>query len=166
MNRHNEIIFRKATDQDSNAILDLIFDIWIKEYHFDVNREDFPDLYEIEKYYNKSDGLFLVAALDNTIVGSIACNKLNPTSYVLKRMFVKKEYRGLGIAQTLVDTLFKIIYSKKEINIKFYLSTKENLALAAKNFYLKNGFQITTRSQMPTNFPFFYKDDLFMFKNK
>lgn len=158
-----KITIREATNKDSNLILDLIFDIWINEYHFGVKRENFPDLHDIEKHYTKSNGLFLVALVNDKIIGTIACNKLSNEHFVLKRMFVNKDYRRLGIAQMLLDQLFKLIaHPRKNESISFFLSTKESDAIAAKKFYLKNGFRIISKSALPENFPFFYKDDLFM----
>lgn len=162
----DNLIIRSAGDKDSTAITKLIFDIWTREYHFDVKKEDYPDLHNIEHYYNKAGRLFLVAEIDGVIVGTIASDKLTANHYVLKRMFVKHEYRGLGIAQTLLDKLFlECVYSRKNLNVSFYLSTKEDEALAAKRFYLKNGFRRIQSCQLPKNFPFFYQDDLFMLKD-
>ncbi len=158
-----ETIIREATNDDSAFILDLIFDIWVNEYHFDVKRENFPDLHDIEKYYSKESGLFLISIVNNKIVGTIACNRLSHENFVLKRMFIDRDYRRLGIAQMLLDKLFEL--SAISNNALFYLSTKESEAGAAKKFYLKNGFRIISQSELPEKFPFFYKDDLFMLKS-
>ncbi len=159
-----EVAIREATNKDSGFIRDLIFEIWINEYHFDVNRQNFPDLNDIEKYYTKESGIFLVSVVNNKIIGTIACNKLSHEQFILKRMFVDKDYRGLGIAQMLLDNLFKLIV-REDSNISFFLSTKESDAVVAKKFYLKNGFRIISKSALPKNFQFFYKDDLFMLKD-
>lgn len=165
-NNNTDIIIRAATDNDANLIQDLIFDIWINEYHFAVKKESFPDLQEIENYYPNAGGLFLLAVLNNNIVGTVACSKLNAHCFVLKRMFVKKMLRGEGVAQKLLDQLFdQIVYSNNTQNAIFFLSTKESEAIAAKKFYLKNGFRIIHKSELPDNFPFFYQDDLFMIRD-
>jgi len=159
----NKLTIREAVNTDSSMIGDLIFDIWVNEYNFDVKKDDFPDLLNIEKYYSQSDGLFLLAIIDDVIVGTIACDKLNDDVYALKRMFVNKSYRKLGIAQALLDVLTsRIVQRNGTQNVSFYLSTKESEAIPAKFFYLKNGFKIIQRSELPINSPFFYKDDLFM----
>lgn len=158
------ITIRDATDKDVVTIKKLIFDIWLYEYQFDVNQNDFPDLQEIENYYTKKGGHFLVAVRDNEMVGTIACDKLTQ-DFVLKRMFVHAHYRRLGVAQLLLDRLFeKVSVTIPESPLSFYLSTKEGDALAAKAFYLKNGFRVISKSELPSNFPFFYQDDLFMVK--
>lgn len=160
---YENIIIREATNRDSGFIINLIFDIWINEYHFEVKKEDFPDLQEIENYYAKENGLFLVAVVNGEIVGTIACNQLPGENFVLKRMFVNKNYRGLGIAQMLLNKLFELTITNN--NIVFFLSTKESEAIAAKKFYLKNGFRIISKTALPKDFPFFYQDDLFMLRD-
>lgn len=158
-----DISVRHATDQDVDAITDLLFDIWTNEYQFDVKREDFPDLKEIEKSYVQAGGLFLVAIHKEQVIGTIACERLDPACFVLKRMFVSKSFRGRGVAQLLLDRLFgEVLPSSIHNDTYFYLSTKENEAIAAKRFYLKNGFEAISRDELPDNFPFFYEDDLFV----
>ena len=157
------VSIRLATDQDSDAITRLLFDIWINEYQFDVKRENFPDLKEIEKSYVRAGCVFLVAIYNDKIIGTIACEKLNESCFVFKRMFVSKVFCGRGVAQLLLDRLLdEVLSSSGHKDACFYLSTKENDAIAAKRFYLKNGFKVIYRDELPNNFPLFYEDDLFM----
>ena len=109
----------------------------------------------------KKKELFFVAICDDTIVGTIAYNILDQQSIVLKRMFVKKEYRRNGVAQKL----FNRLYQQLSFGQTIYLSTKENMALAAKAFYLRNQFTVITKNELPDQFPFFYEDDFFMKKS-
>jgi len=158
-----DISVRLATDQDVDAITNLLFDIWRNEYQFDVKRENFPDLKGIEKSYMGAGGLFLVAIYNAQVIGTIACERLDESCFVLKRMFVGKTFRGRGVAQLLLDRLLnKVLFSNEHKGAYFYLSTKENEAIAAKRFYLKNGFSVVSRHELPDSFPFFYEDDLFM----
>jgi ribosomal protein S18 acetylase RimI-like enzyme len=154
---------REGGDSDSDSISDLIFDIWINEYKFNVNKQEFPDLRYIDKSYRHSGGLFLVAVIDKQVIGTIAYEKLGEGDFVLKRMFVHRNYRKKGVAQQLLDSLISDLKARYgENSISIYLSTKESDALAAKLFYRKNQFHVITKSDLPVNFPFFYKDDLFM----
>ena len=160
MTEQETLNIRVANDTDSEAILELVFYIWVNEYGFRVSKEDFPDLHSIKKSYMDRGGLFLVAFGGEELIGTAACDQLSKGEYVLKRMFVKKSFRGKGIAQNLLEELFKHLPH----SCKVYLSTKEDEALAAKAFYLKNGFSAVTRKELPSNFPFFFEDDLFMMK--
>ncbi len=162
-----KFLIREATNIDAKAISELIFNIWWNEYKFDVKQEDFPDLQNIEKYYFNQGGHFMVAILDNKLVGTIACSKLTEDAFVLKRMFTKKEYRGLDIAKQLLETLWqKVFLSENAEQLSFYLSTKAGEAIAAEKFYIKNGFNVISKADLPDNFPFFHQDDLFMLASK
>ena len=158
---------RQAVNSDSPALKNMIFDIWKNEYQFDVHEKDYPDLTLIEKYYSQHEGLFLVAIDEQSnIIGSIAYQCLSPNDFVLKRMFVKKSHRGKGVAQNLLSKLLNYIQEDESNTGKIilYLSTKEDQAIAAKYFYLKNNFKIISKGMIPNGFPFFYEDDLFMAK--
>lgn len=155
-----DILITKAKNSDSTQITDLIFNIWTNEYFFKVNKEDYPDLANPEIYAEKG-GSFLVARTSDQVVGTIATEKLADQVFILKRMFVRKDLRGQGLAQKLLDKIFALQGSGT-----YYLSTKEDLAIAAKKFYLKNSFERITREELPAGFPFFYEDDLFMKASK
>ena len=130
-----------------------------------LKKKNFPDLQAIEKHYIRTQGAFLVATVEDKIVATVACNKLGARTFVIKRMFVNKQYRGFGVAQSLLNKLFSHIASNEKTNkVSFCLSTKEVDAIAAKALYLKNGFRKVDRSVLPENFPFFEQDDLFMLK--
>ncbi len=156
-----QYIIRKASNQDVSQVSKLIFDIWINEYNFKVVSEDYPDLQNIEQYYHQKRGDFLVLINDdNEIVGTVAYDFLSDNIFILKRMFVKNNFRGRGIAQMLLDKLFQSFTE----GTTFYLSTKEDQAIAAKKFYLRNGFHVISKDELPQKFPFFYEDNLFMKK--
>lgn len=158
-----DIAIIKAKDEHANQIIDFIFNIWHKEYQFDVKKEDFPDLIHIDQYYWQAKGAFFIAICDKEIIGTIAYSQLDGGNLVLKRMFVEAKYRGHGVAQQLLDRLIAELPQDHQ-SISIYLSTKEGDAIAAKKFYLKNGFQIITKDELPVGFPYFYQDDLFMVK--
>lgn len=152
---------REASNRDVSQISELIFDIWINEYNFKVVSEDYPDLQDIEQYYHQKGGSFLVVTRgDNEVIGTAAYDFLSDDIFILKRMFVKNNFRGMGIAQMLLDKLFQVFRK----GATFYLSTKEDQAIAAKKFYLRNRFHVIGRDELPQKFPFFYEDDLFMKK--
>ncbi len=158
-------LIRNATNSDSASILELIFDIWHNEYHFAVNKDDVPDLQNIETHYPKGSSLFLVAFESEMLIGSIACSKLSEDQWALKRMFVKKSHRRKGVAQSLFNTLLTKLPGLTNHNkSSLFLSTKANDAVSAKAFYLKNEFEVILKSSLPANFPYFYEDDLFMMR--
>jgi N-acetylglutamate synthase-like GNAT family acetyltransferase len=155
-----ELQIRAADNQDCPDIFKLIFNIWIHEYGFKVVPEDYPDLQDVQKYYFEKGGTFFVAIEQGKLIGTIACEALGGQNYALKRMFVHQDFRGEGVAQQLFDNLLQQGIFPQGASL--YLSTKEDQAIAAKKFYLKNGFDVIEKENLPSTFPLFYEDDLFM----
>ena len=116
-------------------IRDLISSIYRDEFEIKVGEDEIlnEDLYK----YIKDGGSFLIAVdEDGNLLGTIGGRIVNDETLEVKRMYVKKEYRGCGIAQELLNTLegftedngFKYLvlgtYERMERAIGFY---KKNL---------------------------------------
>jgi N-acetylglutamate synthase-like GNAT family acetyltransferase len=141
-------------------IVDLILPIQTIEFNVPVTLADQPDLLDIESKYHQSGGGFWGAFIDDKLVGSIALISIGHNAGAIRKMFVKKEYRGKehGIAQQLLDIL--INYSNS-INITdLYLGTVD-LLKAAMRFYERNGFCCIERSALPAYFPIMAADNVF-----
>ena len=133
-------LFRKS---DSERALKFITDIIVNEFKFrlEFNCLD-SDLLCIEKHYNKSDGgCFWVAqeTIHKQIIGTTGIRNLKQytSTCELKRMYVLKEYRRLGIGgkmlETAIDFAKSIGYSRIVLDSSKYLE-------GARALYLKNGF--------------------------
>ncbi|MFN7365284.1 MAG: GNAT family N-acetyltransferase [Alphaproteobacteria bacterium] len=156
---------RQAFQEDSLSAQELIFRIWHDEYGFDVSLHDAPDLGNLSLSYPGHNALFLVAFQDNRLVGTAAYSLLTQSTCVLKRFFVQIDVRRTGIGQQLFNELYERLLGQHQGNpFSLYLSTKRDDAKSAKAFYLKNGFRIIKQKDLPSGFPFFYQDDLFMVK--
>jgi putative acetyltransferase len=128
---------------DSERVLKLITDIIVNEFKFKLEFDCLDsDLLCIEKHYNKSDrGCFWVAQepTHKQIVSTIGIRNLKQyrSTCELKRMYVLKEYRRLGIGETMLDTAVdfakSIGYSRIVLDSSKYLE-------GARALYLKNGF--------------------------
>lgn len=143
-----------------NGIIDLILNIQQKEFNVPVTLEDQPDLLDIHNFYFKPGGTFLGAFIDGKLVGTIALLRFNPEAAAIRKMFVKKEFRGkeFGIAQQLLNQLIEL---SKENGIKnLYLGTVTILQ-AALRFYEKNNFVTIEKEALPTDFPLMRPDNVF-----
>lgn len=145
-------------------IIDLILNIQQKEFNVPVTLEDQPDLMEIEDFYYKPGGIFLGAFIDEKLVGTIALVRFNEKAGAIRKMFVKKEFRGkeFGIAQQLLEQL--ITFSKENGIKDLYLGTVSILQ-AALRFYEKNGFETIAKEALPTDFPLMKPDNVFCHLN-
>lgn len=143
-----------------NEIVDLILNIQQKEFNVPVTLEDQPDLLDIENFYFKPGGTFLGAFIDGKLVGTIALVKFNDEAGAIRKMFVKKEYRGkeFQIAQKLLEQL--VAYSKENGIKDLYLGTVSILQ-AALRFYEKNNFITIEKEALPIDFPLMKPDNVF-----
>lgn len=144
-----------------DSIVDLILNIQTKEFGVPVTIKDQPDLLQISSFYIANKGNFWIAVNDdNEVVGTIALIDFGNNQGALRKMFVKKEYRGkeYGAANALLTTLFD--WCKQNTISDVYLGTVEILK-ASHRFYEKNGFQKINISDLPTSFPRMPVDTIF-----
>lgn len=151
----------KAVDNSyTDQITDLILNIQQNEFNISISIEDQPDLLAIEDFYISNGGFFFGAFVDGGLVGTIALVKFDEHSGAIRKMFVKKEFRGkeLNIAQKLLDVLIDYCHKTKIENL--FLGTVSVLK-AAQRFYERNGFEIIEKSQLPDKFPVMSADNVF-----
>ncbi len=141
-------------------IIDIILPIQQIEFNVPVTLEGQPDLLDIETNYHQTGGNFWGAFHNGELVGTIAIIAIGDNAGALRKMFVRKEYRGreLGIAQLLLDTL--IDYCRENQINAIYLGTVDMLK-AAHRFYEKNGFTQLLKTDLPKSFPLMGADNVF-----
>ncbi|TDW51837.1 acetyltransferase (GNAT) family protein [Flavobacterium sp. 270] len=141
-------------------IVDLILNIQQKEFNVPITLEDQPDLLNIKNFYYQSGGCFLGAFIDGKLVGTIALVKFSPEAGAIRKMFVRKEFRGkeFGIAKQLLEQLIAFCNQNGIKNL--YLGTVAILE-AALRFYEKNDFNRIAKEALPENFPLMKPDNVF-----
>ncbi|MFC7345191.1 GNAT family N-acetyltransferase [Chryseobacterium zhengzhouense] len=151
-----------VNDSYSREIVELILNIQQKEFNVPITIEDQPDLMQIENFYFASGGSFWGAFSNGELVGTIALIKFDEKKGAIRKMFVKKEFRGkeYGIAQKLLETL--IAYCRKNGIDEIYLGTVSILK-AALRFYERNHFEIIEKDLLPSKFPLMRADNVFCF---
>ncbi|MNU13215.1 putative N-acetyltransferase YsnE [compost metagenome] len=153
-----------VNDTYSKEIIDLVLNIQQKEFNVPITIEDQPDLMQIEDFYFANGGSFWGAFINDELVGTIALVKFDEKAAAIRKMFVKKEFRGkeYGIAQKLLETL--ISYCQKNGIEEVYLGTVSILK-AALRFYERNHFEIIEKELLPSKFPLMNADNVFCFLN-
>lgn len=154
----NSIQIKAFNSQMQEGVINLILPIQIAEFGLQITKEAQPDLLNIENFYQNGNGNFWCALLDGEVVGTIALKKIAPTQLALRKMFVKAEYRGKGLAKALLDEAFD--WAKKEGFLEIYLGTTEQF-LAAQKFYGKHGFNLIEKAELPPSFPIMAVDSKF-----
>ena len=156
----NTLINKPIYNDHCDQIIDLILSIQQKEFNLTITINQQLDLLDIETNYHHAGGNFWGAFLDDELVGTIALINCGHNSGCIRKMFVKKEYRGreLGIAQQLLNTLLQ--YGEEKEITHIYLGTVHQLK-AAHRFYERNSFTPIELAALPPYFPLMVTDNIF-----
>lgn len=101
---------------------------------------------------------YLVAVVENKVVGTLTITRLKNNNSVLRKMFLHKNYRGQGIAQLLLQNIIDWALSNNSKTI--YLGTMTQFK-TAQNFYEKNHFERISIELLPKDFPINPLDNIF-----
>lgn len=127
----------KEAYSDINDIKELFLE-YVDKLGVNVDFQDFKNEIEtLPKKYNKPEGIIYIAFCDGYPSGSVALRRLDSNRCEMKRLYVRDEFRKLGIGKML--SLKTIEYAKK-IGYKYImLDTLEKLKEAC-NLYKSLGF--------------------------
>lgn len=158
------IAIRPYQSEDKESVIKLILDIQQLEFQVPITINEQPDLKIIPDYYQINRGQFWVAVENEQVVGSIALIDCKGGIGCIRKMFVKKEYRGkqFSIAQNLLNRLTNWALVHEFTNL--YLGTIARLE-AAIAFYKRNDFTQIEKENLPKSFPIMTVDTHFFEKN-
>ena len=147
------INIRRFQKSDSYKVIEFISDIIVNEFKFKLEFDTLDsDILAIDESYNKSnescfwvaetvvnDDYFNTHQQKQKILGTTAVRNLNQfeSTCELKRMYVLRNFRRLGLGQKLLDTA--IGFAKSAGYSRIVLDSSKALH-AARALYLKNGF--------------------------
>jgi len=145
-----------------DEIVNLILPIQQIEFNVPVTLEAQPDLLDIESNYHQTGGNFWGAISDGKLIGTIALIATGHQAGAIRKMFVRKEFRGkeLAVAQQLFNTL--VTYCKEHHITDLYLGTVDMLK-AAHRFYERNGFNRINKQELPDYFPLMAADNVYYY---
>jgi N-acetylglutamate synthase-like GNAT family acetyltransferase len=141
-------------------VVDLILEIQRSEFGIAISAEEQPDLMRIPGFYQVGDGNFWVARSGNDVVGTISLLDIGSRQGALRKMFVRREFRGgaSGAARRLLETLIR--WSAARGVQEIFLGTTPHFH-AAHRFYEKHGFHEIAKSALPAKFPIMEVDTKF-----
>lgn len=157
---NSPLIIKPLDNRHCQEIVDLILPIQQIEFNVPITLESQPDLLDIEANYDATGGKFWGAFDGEKLVGSIALIATGHQAGAIRKMFVRKEWRGKehGIANRLLEIL--ISYCKANNITDLYLGTVDQLK-AAHRFYEKSGFGRIAKEDLPSYFPRMETDTIF-----
>jgi N-acetylglutamate synthase-like GNAT family acetyltransferase len=143
----------KKSDQ---AEIDKMIDSIATEFELPISNPSRANTPLLDKYW--------VSLHKNEIIGTIGVLKIGGEFSILKKMFVKREYRGkeFRIASLLLNKVFDWCNSQSIDTI--YLGTMSQFK-AAHKFYEKNGFETISINKLPSSFVTNPIDDVFYKKH-
>lgn len=109
-------------------------------------------------YYNNTYNFWCAVNHDGHIVGCIGLKKIDSDYGELKKFFVRKDYRGTGVAKKLLRTL--VCAAHKHGFQKLVLGSADPLK-DAHHFYEKYGFTTIDRGDLPPTFDVCELDTVF-----
>jgi len=110
---------------------------WITE-QWDLEDSDLKDLLDPEDAIINKGGEIFFAINKKTPIGTAAMIPHQSGFYELAKMTIEKNYRGLGIANLLLDKC--ILFAKEEKAREIFLISNRSLLIARK-LYDKYGFK-------------------------
>jgi putative acetyltransferase len=135
----SELTFRSATNKDSAEIAELIKSV-LTEFGLAYSPDTTDmDLTDIEKNYSRNGGIFEVIENENReIIGTVALYRINDSTCMLRKMYLDKKYRNLGLGKKLLERTLRVA---GECNFKEIILETNTGMIAAIRLYEKFEFR-------------------------
>jgi putative acetyltransferase len=121
------------------VLLTVCQELWGVSEEVVLQHDPLLDYDDIENYYFKQNGTFIVALDDDRVVGSLGLRHWQGNICELKRLWFYKEYRGQGLGRLLMERLIDLAAAKGYQRIRFEVADPEVQAPAMR-LYQKLGF--------------------------
>ena len=151
--RHIGMEIVSYQEKYKQQIIHLILHIQNDEAKINLPIEEQPDLLDIPSNYEKNGGRFFVAVDGEDVVGTFAFMNYGNGNAVLKKFFVRADWRGKKVGLALYQTVIRYL---KEHGYKQALLDTPSVAVDSHHFYEKAGFRKIDKSEMP--FAYSYPD--------
>ena len=131
------MIIKTFLKSQTDEVKDLVLSVLNEQgFEYDPNKD--LDLDDIDRYYLQSGGVFYVALVDGKIIGTSAVRRIDDERCEIKRIYVRKKFRGRGFGK---DLFLKSLEFARRNYSAVVLKTDVKLTDAI-GLYLKNGFSV------------------------
>jgi len=149
------------SDEHSASVAELVHGILRNEFGFSGASADQPDLLDIPQHYGAQDSNFWIALDGPALIGTTGFVDLGSKQGLLRKMFVRSDYRGTGVALLLLDNA--LTWARDRGFSEMYLGTSSKFH-AAQRFYAKHGFTPLSPESLPASVPRLNLRDRFYFR--
>jgi len=136
-----------------DEIIGLILSIQNDEAKINLPLDEQPDLKDIKGSYIENGGGFWLAKADGKVIGTVGLMMKENNCAVLKKFFVKAEYRSQRVGLALYKELLAYAAEK---NVRHIILDTPSVAVKSHRFYEKAGFRRTEPTKLPI--PYDYPD--------
>ncbi len=138
------------SDEYATAVVELVHGILRDEFGFSGASAEQTDLSDIRRHYGRGASTFWIAVDDSRLVGTTGFVDLGCKQGLLRKMFVRSDSRGSGVALLLLSNAMK--WAAEHGFIEIYLGTNSTFH-AAHRFYTKHGFTPVSPESLPDAVP-------------
>lgn len=148
------------SSQYQKATADLVLHIQNVEAGLGISLDEQQDLADIERHYLLAGGGFWVALdSDDRVVGTIGLLKKTDDVAVLKKFFVKEDWRGGG--RQCASRLYEALIGFARLHgIRVILLDTPATAVRSHAFYKRHGFERISADDLPVIYDYPDRDSL------
>lgn len=133
-----DLTIRKAVVGDEEKVLKLVQEV-LNLYGLNLNPDDEDlDITNIPKYYSENNGDFEVIEFKGEIMGSYGIYKIDDETCELRKMYLKKEFQGLGLGNIMLENSLRLAMN---LNYKKITLQTNSVLYKAIKLYKKYGFE-------------------------
>jgi putative acetyltransferase len=129
------MIIQTYEDSRKEEVREVVLEVLL-EHGFEYDRLKDADLNDINGYYFSKGGTFFVGVDEGRVVGTAGVRKLDGNLCEIRRIYLKKGYRGKGNG----EKLFLAALDFAEKNCAGAMLKTDSILKKAINMYLKHGF--------------------------
>jgi putative acetyltransferase len=129
------MIIQMYEDSRQEEVRDVVLEVLL-EHGFEYHRLKDADLKDIKGYYFAKGGAFFVGLADGMVVGTAGVHKLDGNLCEIRRIYLKKGFRGKGNG----EKLFLAALDFAEKNCSGAVLKTDSTLKKAIGMYLKHGF--------------------------
>ena len=130
-------LYTAISDEDYEIAKNLFLE-YADELNINLDFQDFDEeLESIKDQYQRPNGGIIFLKINDMVFGCVGIRKFESNICELKRMYIKKQYRGKGFGQQLLNSAINLA---KSLNYnKIRLDTLPTMK-EASHIYKKSGF--------------------------
>jgi len=136
------MIIQRYDDSRQEEVRDVVLEVLL-EHGFEYHRLKDADLKDIYGYYFARGGTFFVGLADNRVVGTAGVRKLDGNLCEIRRIYLKKGFRGKGNG----EKLFLAALDFAEKNCSGAILKTDSTLKNAIGMYLKHGFTFVNEEE-------------------